>query len=152
MKIFIYIFVLFSATCLYSTIINIPADQPTIQAGIDAAVDADTVLVQPGTYFENINFNGKAITVASLFLTTQDTTYISQTVIDGSQPINTHFGSCVMFNSGEGNNSILSGFSLINGSGYCYYYGGHSLDWNGGGVYCVNSSPVLKFLKIIGLC
>ena len=49
MKTLILIFVLLVTTCLYSTIINVPADQPTIQAGIDAAVDADTVLVQPGT-------------------------------------------------------------------------------------------------------
>ena len=91
---FVLVFFLFS-TCLFSTIINVPADQPTIQAGIDAAVDADTVLVQPGTYVENINYNGKNITVASLFLTTQDTTYISQTIIDGNQT-----GSVVKFENG----------------------------------------------------
>jgi hypothetical protein len=67
---------------LSSTIINVPGDQPTIQAGIDIAVDGDTVLVQPDTYIENINYNGKNITVASLFLTTQNTTYILDTIID----------------------------------------------------------------------
>jgi len=72
---FTFIFITLS-TILFSTIINVPADQPTIQAGIDATVDADTVLVQPGTYVENVNFNGKLIAVGSLFLTTQDTTYI----------------------------------------------------------------------------
>ena len=67
MKTLILFFVLLViSTCLYSTIINVPADQPTIQDGIDASVDADTVLVQPGTYIENINYNGKLITVASL--------------------------------------------------------------------------------------
>jgi len=51
---------------IYATIINVPAAQPTIQAGIDVSVDADTVLVQPGTYVENTNYNGKNIIVASV--------------------------------------------------------------------------------------
>ena len=108
------------STCLYSTIINVPADQPTIQEGIDAAVNADTVLVQPGTYVENINYNGKNITVASLFLTIQDTTYISQTVIDGDS-----IDSVVTFESGEDPSTLLTGFTITNGSA-CY--------WGGGGI------------------
>ena len=83
------LFLTFMTLLLYSyaisTIINIPADQPTIQEGIDASADSDTVLVYPGTYYENINFNGKNITVGSLFLTTNDEQYINQTVIDGNQ-------------------------------------------------------------------
>jgi len=81
MKTLILIFVLLITTCLFSTIINVPADQATIQAGIEVAVDADTVLVQPGTYVENFNFHGQLFTFGSLFLTTQDTTYLSQTII-----------------------------------------------------------------------
>lgn len=34
--------------------LKVPADYPTIQSGIDAAADGDTVLVDPGTYAENI--------------------------------------------------------------------------------------------------
>ncbi len=127
MKTLIFIFVLLVTTCLFSTIINVPADQPTIQAGIDISVNADTVLVQPGTYFENINYNGKLITVASLFLTTQDTTYISQTIIDGN-----HNGSVVTFCSGEDSTAVLSGFSITNG-----HNGG------GGGIFIINSNPII---------
>ena len=42
----------------------------SIQKAIDASSNSDTVLVSPGTYTENINFNGKNIVVGSLFMTT----------------------------------------------------------------------------------
>jgi len=45
--------------------IHVPADQPTIQAGINAAVSGDVVLVDPGTYAENLRNSGKAITIRS---------------------------------------------------------------------------------------
>ena len=76
------------------TFLNVPSDFATIQFAIDYAWTADTILVQPGTYYENINFSEKDITVASLFLTTQDTSYISNTIIDGNQN-----GSVVIINS-----------------------------------------------------
>ncbi|HMQ88797.1 MAG TPA: hypothetical protein PKB07_14480 [Flavilitoribacter sp.] len=52
--------------------IRIPADYPTIQAGIDHAAAGDTVLVSPGVYSENLNFNGLDIVLASFYLTSVD--------------------------------------------------------------------------------
>jgi len=118
-------------------IINVPADQPTIQAGINAAVNGDTVLVQPGNYIEDIDYNGKNITVASLFLTTQNTVYISQTIIDGG---GNYIGNgLVKIRNGEDSTALLCGFTITNGKAY-----------KGGGINCENSNPRLRNLKITG--
>ncbi|MCK4652903.1 MAG: hypothetical protein KAU01_00485, partial [Candidatus Cloacimonetes bacterium] len=130
----IFNFILLS-TFLHSATINIPADYATIQAGIDASTNADTVLVQPGTYVENINYNGKLITLGSLYVTTQDTAYISSTIIDGNAG-----GRVVTFENGEDSTTVLCGFTITNG-----------LADDGGGVYCCNgTNPKLESLRIIG--
>ena len=57
---------LLSALTADAATIKVPQDYPTIQAGIDAAQDGDTVLVGPGTYNECIIIDDKGtITVAS---------------------------------------------------------------------------------------
>ncbi|MCB9205587.1 MAG: right-handed parallel beta-helix repeat-containing protein, partial [Flavobacteriales bacterium] len=45
----------------FAQVIHVPTEQPTIQDGLNAASFGDTILVAPGTYFENIiwpNVNG----------------------------------------------------------------------------------------------
>ena len=131
--IFLIVFTLFSSISVLANIINVPGDYPTIQAGINAAQTGDTVLVQPDTYYENINFNGKNIFVASLYLTTGDTSYITQTIINGNGA-----SSCVKFNNNETTAAVLIGFTLTNG--YSYY---------GAGINCYNgASPTIKNMII----
>ena len=93
--------VLFLCTNLFAQgqVINVPDDQPTIQEAINASADGDTVLVADGTYYENINFSGKAITLASWFLIDADETHIDSTIINGSQPNHPDSGSVVLFHS-----------------------------------------------------
>jgi len=122
---------------LYAGTIKVPQDQATIQTGIDSSSSGDTVLVAPGTYYENINFKGKNIVLGSLFLTTEDTSYISQTVIDGNQQ-----GCVVVFESGEDLTTVLTGFTITNGYSY-------QDSLRGGGITCINSSnPKLNNLII----
>jgi PKD repeat protein len=136
MKQILTILFLMFFTIINATIINIPADQPTIQAGINASVVGDTVLVQPGIYPEDINFNGKNITVTSQFLIYQDSTLIEQTLILG-----TGNSSVVKFENNETNVAKLNGFTITGGSGN---------QSKGGGIYCSDSSPTLSNLIISG--
>ena len=53
------------ANGLSADTINVPADYGLIQLAINAATNGDEVVVAPGTYYETINFNGKAITLRS---------------------------------------------------------------------------------------
>ncbi|MCF7793989.1 MAG: right-handed parallel beta-helix repeat-containing protein [Candidatus Cloacimonetes bacterium] len=50
----LFLFAFFVFSFLHSLIINIPDDQPTIQAGVNIAELGDTILVAPGIYYENI--------------------------------------------------------------------------------------------------
>jgi hypothetical protein len=112
----------------------------TIQHGIDVAGQGDTVLVHPGVYLENINFNGKNVIVGSLFVTTGDEDYILQTVIDGNRK-----DHVVTFASGETHTALLSGLTITNG----YAHAASEMASSGGGVFCLNdSSPTLTHLRI----
>ena len=60
--------IMMTSVLLSAQVIHVPGDYGTIQEGINAANKGDTVLVDTGTYVENINFRNKAITVASHYL------------------------------------------------------------------------------------
>jgi len=64
--------------------IRVPEDYATIQAAINAAIDGDVIIISPGTYVENLLIDGKAITLTSLFFSTDDRQYIDNTIIAGS--------------------------------------------------------------------
>jgi len=122
------------------TVRLVPSQYPTIQSAIVACVNGDSVLVSDGTYYENINFLGKAIVVASTYLTTGDTSHIAATILDGSQPGDTLRASVVTFESGEDTTSILCGFTIRGGRG-TFLPSYPSVE--GGGVLCFNSGARL---------
>ena len=119
--------------------IRVPQDQPTIQAGMDAAVDGDTVVVDDGTWTgdgnRDLDFAGKAITVRSL------NGYESCTINcqGGSQ---NHRG--FFFHSGEGLDSRVEGITIYNGS----YYGGSLPEKFGGAVCAIDSGFIMTGCRI----
>lgn len=117
----------------------VPIDFDTIQEAIAASSNGDTIYVGPGTYFENIDFLGKSITVES-------TEGPELTTIDGSALTDgPGFGSVVRFLSGETTASVLRGFTLTGGTGTSL--GGDSA---GGAIACVDSSPIIEGNVITG--
>lgn len=88
----------------------VPTDQPTIQAGIDAAIDGDTVMVLAGTYSgagnRDIDFKGKKIWVYGFG--GQD-----HTIIDCGGSSTEHHGGFI-FQSNEDSTCLLTGFTIEN--------------------------------------
>jgi hypothetical protein len=123
--------------------IFVPQQCSTIQAGINAAQDKQIVLVDTGTYLENINFRGKSIMVTSKFHTTRDTSYISRTIIDGSEPEHEDSASVVRFVLGEDSCACIKGFTLKFGSGTKTLTKDLGPTYKGGGIMCLNSSPTI---------
>ncbi len=121
----------------WSKIINFPSSYlSTIQSAIDFSGEGDTVLVAPGVYYENLDFRGKGVVLASHFILEFDSSLIDKTIIDGGKPEVSSRGSVVRFVSGEGSGSVIQGFTLRNGIGSALDEFGY-----GGGIFCYLSAP-----------
>ncbi len=113
-----------------------------IQSAITAADNNDTLVVYPGTYTENVIFDGNVLTLQSS--DPNDPSIVASTVITGFT------GYAITFNN---NSSMVSGFTLSNsGYGvYCYYGNATPTIANcvirnntNNGVYCYNlSAPTI---------
>lgn len=121
---------LLATASLAQTTINVGPGQPyaTIQSGIDAAANGDTVLVAPGTYHENIRFNGKAITLTS-------SGGAAVTFIDGGSQGGL---ATVVFANGETSTSVISNFT-IRGGGDTIFNG-----TSDGGIFVNEASPIIQ--------
>ncbi len=109
-------FLLLVSSTLIARTIYVPTESSTIQGAIGMAMDEDTVMVLPGTYYEHgIDFQGKAIMVTST--DPMDPSVVASTIIDANSE-----GTVVYFRNGEDTTSVLAGFTITGG-----YYG-----WGGG--------------------
>ncbi|MHC4557075.1 MAG: hypothetical protein ACYS80_07190 [Planctomycetota bacterium] len=111
----------------------VPGGYPTIQQAIQASNNGDTVIVNPGTYLEHINFRGKNIVVTST--DPDDPEVVAATIIDGGGQ-----GSVVKFENGETSEAVLTGFTITGGYGTAVAEIANYVFW-GGGIFCNGSSP-----------
>lgn len=129
-----------------------------IQDAITDAISSDIVMVADGTYTgegnKNLDFKGKEITV-------QSENGPGSTIIDCENN-----GRGFYFHSGEGKNSVVSGFTIANGRMYrgggfsienssptisnCIISGNVADDANSGGIGCFDSSPSIIDCLITG--
>lgn len=101
----------------------------TIQAAINDANNADEIIASKGTYYEAVDFKGKAITVRGT--DPNDWTVIAATTIDVNDP-----NACVVtFATSEDANSVIRGFTITGGDQ---------------GIYCDETSPTISNCVVSG--
>jgi len=105
---------------------NGPADFNNIQDAINFSEHGDTIIVKPGTYNQKIVFNGMAVTLKSE--DPDDPDIVQSTIITSNSDYS------VTFDFGEGNHSVLTGFTITGGGAII-----------GGGIHClVSTSPTIS--------
>ena len=88
------------------------ADFDNIGAAINASESGDTIIVRAGTYNRKISFNSMAVTLTSE--DPDDPNVVQATVIT----VDTDYS--VSFDFGEGNDSVLTGFTITGRGIHCY--------------------------------
>ncbi len=107
---------------------RVPADYSSIQEAINASVDGDEILIDPGTYVEySIDFRGLSIRVSGI--DPENPEQVAATVIDGD-----YQGTVFDFHSAEDSTAVLTGVTITGGSGHLLP------DRVGGGITCRNQS------------
>ncbi|MBL6997210.1 MAG: hypothetical protein ISR75_02075 [Phycisphaerales bacterium] len=128
-----------TSSCLATTWIvddDGKADFTSIQEAINVSSDGDVVYVRSGTYYESIDFLGKWIQVQG-----EDQ---HNTIIDAAgtnAPV-------VTFKNDESAFSVLSTFTLRNGTGAYWVDPIFGQQKCGGGIFCDTASPFIELCTI----
>jgi len=140
-----FIVLVLSSVSVDAAVRRVRVDYPTIQAAIEDCNDGDVVIVDPGVYYETINFGGRNIVLTST--DPNDPKIVGYTVINAQQE-----GSVVIFENGETPKAVLTGFTLTGGVGTLdteVVGGMYAIFW-GGGIFCDGASPTITRNVISG--
>jgi len=143
MKRFLFVLLVITPCLAYSITRTVSIDgthqYTTIQTAINACSNGDSVLVYPGKYIENINFNHKSITLASLYARNPSQMYIDSTIVDGN------LNTCIKAIYGEF--VTINGFTCFNNEQHMNTYSNRY-----GGIFAENNSHVSSLNCIIRDC
>jgi len=118
--------------------IRVPQDYAKITDALLWAVNGDEIVVSPGVYVENINFNGKNVILRSVNPT--DSATVAATIIDGNKK-----GAVVTFAGTETSSCVLSGFTIRNGG-----LTGVTITIGGGGIFGHGTKARIEHNTITG--
>ncbi|MDP6853826.1 MAG: dockerin type I domain-containing protein, partial [Candidatus Marinimicrobia bacterium] len=97
-------------SCEYSdNVFSVPLEYSSIQSAINYAGDGDIVEVGPGTYHENINFQGKAITLQSQY---ENSGSIEDYIISAVDSAST-----ITIENVANDGAVVKGFTITGGYG-----------------------------------
>jgi len=145
-KVFQVIIIILCATNIYAGIINVPDDYTSIQSAIQAAEVGDSILVGPGTYYENIDFVIKNLYVSS---TNGADVTIIESVTGNIPTVRIFYAGYCTFNGftvtgANGAPGILA-YSSNTTITNCDIWGNHA-SYRGGGVF----SDIYGSINLIG--
>lgn len=117
---------------------RVPGEYPSIQRAINDCNDGDTVIVNPGIYYETINFSGKNIVLTST--DPNDPKVVGYTIINADGD-----GTVVTFENRETSNAVLTGFTITGGFGTLSEWSDeYYKQFYGAGIYCAGgASPTI---------
>jgi hypothetical protein len=160
----LFIVTVLQVSLVSAATIRVPADQPTIQAGIDAAGSGDSVVVAPGTYSGPGNHD---LRIKGMVLTVRGEAGPEQTIIDVAAGV-AGLGGRGFSLELAGAGTLIEGFTIQNGDATaldpragggaivfassptfrrCIFRdnrAGNGFNRGGGGVACFGSSPTFE--------
>ncbi|MBL51641.1 MAG: hypothetical protein CMG57_06750 [Candidatus Marinimicrobia bacterium] len=114
MKNSLNIFILISTVT--AATIHVPADYPTIQEGIDASTNGDSVIVEQGIYSENLILEKEIVLASHAIFDDLSTNWMNNETIHGTVIRGEHNGSCLVVRYGNIQPTVM-GFTFEDGNG-----------------------------------
>ncbi|MHC4121860.1 MAG: right-handed parallel beta-helix repeat-containing protein, partial [Planctomycetota bacterium] len=100
---------------------------PSISLALATAANGDTLILESGTFYENVDFNGKPVHLRST--NPADPNVVAATIIDANG-----VGNGVTFSNAEDANSIIQGLTIRNAESA----------WQYAGINCTDASPSIR--------